>query len=144
MADTTSEDVRKLVNDIRKIGGQVPRELNKTFKRAAEPVAQQAQANASWSTRIPGAIKVKVAQSRRFPGAQIVVDKDKAPHSRLYEFGSGRRSTSFRHQVFGNEDNWVEQSTRPFIRPALVAKGDGFIKACDDAVDIAARLSGFR
>lgn len=144
MADTTSEDVRKLVNDLRKISGQVSRELGKEFKRAAGPVADQARANASWSSRIPGAISTGVSQSRRFPGAQIKVAKGGAPHARLYEFGSGRRSQSFRHPVYGNRENWVEEPTRPFIRPAIRAKGEGFIKACDRAVDTAARANGFR
>lgn len=144
MVDTTSDDIRKLVNDLRKIGDGVGRELGKEFKRAAGPVADQAKANASWSSRIPGAISTGVSQSRRFPGAQIKVSKDDAPHARLYEFGSGRRSRSFRHPVYGNRENWVEESTRPFIRPAIRAKGDGFIKACDRAVDTAAKANGFR
>lgn len=144
MADQSSEDVRKLINDLRKIGDGVGRNLGKEFKRAAEPVAAQARANASWSSRIPAALTVGVSSSRRYPGAQIKVSKDRAPHARLYEFGSGRRTATFRHPVYGNRQNWVEQSTRPFIRPAVRAKGDGFIKACDRAVDEAARANGFR
>lgn len=144
MVDQTAEDVRKLVNDLRKIGDGVGRNLGKEFKRAAVPVAQQAAANASWSSRIPGAISVGVSSSRRYPGAQIKVAKGPAPHARLYEFGSGRRSSSFRHPVHGNREIWVEQQTRPFIRPAVRAKGEGFIKACDRAVDETARAHGFR
>lgn len=144
MVDTTSGDVRKLVNDIRKMGGTVSRELGKEFKKAAGPVADQAKSNASWSTRIPGAIKTGTSRSRKFPGAQIKVSKDRAPHARLYEFGSGSRSRSFRHPVYGDRNNWVEEATRPFIRPAIRAKGDGFIKAADRAVDTAAREAGFR
>lgn len=144
MADQTAEDVRKLINDLRKIGDGVGRNLGKEFKKAAGPVADQARSNASWSTRIPGAISVGVSSSRRFPGAQIKVAKGPAPHARLYEFGSGRRSASFRHPVYGNREVWVEQATRPFIRPAIRAKGEGFIKACDAAVDQAARANGFR
>lgn len=139
MVDSTSDDIRKLINDLRKIGDGVGRELGKEFKKAAGPVAAQAKANASWSTRIPGAITTGVSQSRRFPGAQIKVSKNKAPHARLYEFRK-----SFRHPVFGNRENWVSQATRPFIRPAIRAKGDGFVKACDRAVDTAARANGFR
>ncbi len=144
MVDSTSEDVRKLVNDLRKIGDGVGRSLGKEFKRAAGPVAEQAKTNAGWSSRIPGAISVGVSSSRRYPGAQIKVSKDRAPHARLYEFGSGRRTSSFRHQVYGNPAVWVEQATRPFIRPAVRAKSEGFIKACDHAVDEAAHAAGFR
>jgi len=144
MANEGSEEVRKLINDLRKIGDGVGRNLGKEFKRAAGPVAAQARANASWSTRIPGAISVGVSSSRRYPGAQIKVAKGPAPHARLYEFGSGRRSSSFRHPVFGNLENWVEQTTRPFIRPAIRAGGGEFIKACDRAVDETARANGFR
>lgn len=144
MTDHTSDDVRKLVNDIRKIGGTVSRELGKEFKKAAGPVANQARINAGWSTRIPGALQVGTSRSRRFPGAQIKVSKDRAPHARLYEFGSGSRKKSFRHPVYGDMETWVEESTRPFIRPAVRAKGNEFIKAADRAVDTAAKAGGFR
>jgi hypothetical protein len=142
MTDSTSEDVRMLINDLRKIGDGVGRNLGKEFKRAAGPVAQQARANASWSTRIPGAITVGVSSSRRFPGAQIKVAKSLAPHARMYEFPGG--GGSFRHPVYGNREVWVSQRGRPFIRPAIRSKGEGFIKACDRAVDTAARANGFR
>jgi HK97 gp10 family phage protein len=147
MTDTSADDIRKLVNDLRKIGDGVGRNLGKEFKKAAGPVAAQAKTNASWSTRIPGAITVGVSSSRRYPGAQIKVSKTKAPHARLYEFGSGRRKQSFRHPVYkvkGREAPWVEQATRPFIRPAIRAKGGEFIKAADRAVDETARAHGFR
>lgn len=142
MTDSTSDDVRVLINDLRKIGDGVGRNLGKEFKKAAGPVAQQAKANASWSTRIPGAITVGVSSSRRFPGAQIKVSKNLAPHARLFEFPG--RGGSFRHPVYGNREVWVQQRGRPFIRPAIRAKGEEFIKACDRAVDTAARANGFR
>jgi hypothetical protein len=142
MTDTSPEDVRKLVNDLRKIGDGVGRNLGKEFKKAAGPVASQAKANASWSSRIPGAITVGVSSSRRYPGAQIKVSKTKAPHARLFEFPS--RGGSFRHPVFGNREVWVAQKGRPFIRPAVRTKGGEFIKACDRAVDETARAHGFR
>lgn len=137
-----SEDVVKLVNDLRKIGDGVGRNLGKEFKKAAGPVAQQARANASWSSRIPGAITVGVSSSRRYPGAQIKVSKTKAPHARLYEFPG--RGGSFRHPVYGNREVWVSQRGRPFIRPAVREKGGEFIKAADRAVDSAAKAAGFR
>lgn len=132
----------KLVNDLRKIGDGVGRNLGKEFKKAAGPVAQQARANASWSSRIPGAISVGVSSSRRFPGAQIKVSKDKAPHARLFEFPG--RGGSFRHPVYGNREVWVEQRGRPFIRPAVRQMGGDFVKAADRAVDSAAKAAGFR
>jgi hypothetical protein len=142
MTDSTSEDVLKLVNDLRKISGGVGRNLGKEFKKAAGPVAQQAKANASWSSRIPGAITVGVSSSRRYPGAQIKVSKEKAPHARLFEWPG--RGGSFRHPVYGNREVWVSQRGSPFIRPAVRAKGGEFIKACDRAVDETARAHGFR
>lgn len=142
MTDTSADDIRKLVNDLRKIGDGVGRNLGKEFKKAAGPVASQAKANASWSTRIPGAITVGVSSSRRYPGAQIKVSKEKAPHARLFEFPG--RGGSFRHPVYGNREVWVDQKGRPFIRPAVRAKGGEFINACDRAVDETARAHGFR
>mgnify|MGYP000846211318 FL=1 len=142
MVDQTAEDVRKLINDLRKIGDGVGRNLGKEFKRAAVPVMQQARANASWSSRIPSAMSVGVSNSRRFPGAQIKVAAAKAPHARLFEWPG--RGGSFRHPVYGDRETWVSQEGRPFIRPAVRAKGNEFISACDRAVDETARANGFR
>lgn len=147
MVDRNAEDILGLINDLRGMGPKVVRNLNKNFKDAAEIVAAEARSNASWSTRIPKALKVRAARSRRFPGAEIYVSASEAPHARPYEHGDGRRTDSFRHPVYkreGRPNVWVQQATRPFVRPAFKSKGFAFTHACNRAVNEAAREAGFR
>lgn len=146
MVDRNANDILGLVKDLQAMGPEVSRNLNKEFKAAAEAVAAAARSNASWSTRIPAAIKVRAARSRRFPGAEIYVRHAEAPHARPYEHGSGGRRDSFRHPVYkrpGRPNRWVEQATRPFVRPAFKAKGFEFTHGANRAVNDAARQAGF-
>lgn len=144
--DTNATDVLGLITQLRDLDPKVRRGLNRNFKTAAEVVAAKARTNASWSRRIPRAIKVRAARSKRFPGAEIYVAAEEAPHARPYERGSGSRTTSFRHPVFkreGRPNVWVEQSTRPFVRPAFKSDGQQFLHACNRAVTDAAKTAGF-
>lgn len=138
---TPSVEIAQLARDLRALGGETSRNLNKEFKTGVTEVANAAKANASWSSRIPAAIKVQTARSLVHPGADIVVSG--LPHPRLYEglTKGGRRK--FRHPVFGNTHAWVSQSTRPFIRPAEKEKAEGLKKHVDAAVIAAARAQGW-
>jgi hypothetical protein len=140
VAGTGSADVRKLINDINKMKGDIPRHMNREMREAARPVAETAKRNASWSTRIPGAISVGTSRSQRLPGATIKVSKS-VPHARLYEFGAN--GATFRHQTYGH-DPWVVENVRPFIAPAIAQHAESFAKALDKAVSKAAAAAGFR
>lgn len=140
MAGTGSADVRKLINDINKLKGDIPRHMNREMRQAARPIVESAKRNASWSSRIPQAIKAQSSRSLRRPGVVIRVSKS-VPHARLYEFGVNGKT--FRHPVFGR-GGWVVEQTRPFIRPAVRQHQETFAKACDEAVRIAAEAAGFR
>lgn len=142
-----SEEIVRLARDLRRLGGDTSRELNKTYKGFASTVAGTAKRNASWSSRIPAAIKVKTARSLVHPGADIVVSGP--PHARLYEgFAAGRNGgrKKFRHLVFHKPPKrkvWVSQATRPFIRPAAGQHRDAGKKEVDAAVIAAARAQGW-
>ncbi len=107
----------------RELGG-VPVELRAAMRpairAAAGIITADAKSRASYSTRIPGAISVGTSFSSRNGGVAIRVASVKAPHARVLE-GTTKRAT-FRHPVFGSESTWVEQSTRPFLFPAVRAK----------------------
>jgi hypothetical protein len=98
---------------LRAMSRQVRSKTRPALKKAAEPMVAQARSNASWSTRIPGAIRLAVTAR----GVDIRVSSKKAPHARPYE-GIGGNAT-FRHPVMGNRDRWVSQDTRPFLMPAV-------------------------
>jgi hypothetical protein len=135
---TGADDLRGLINHLRAIDKTTIRNLNTELKAAAEPIAADARRRASWSTRIPGAIRVGVSRSRARPGATIRVATANAPHARPYE-GFGKKS--FRRQVYGKA--WVTQPTRPYLMPAVKAGRDGYRAAVEKAVRDAAAKHGF-
>lgn len=101
----------------------VPKDLRKeirpAIRRAAQGLLQEVKANASWSSRIPAATRLKVSFAQRGAGISVVTDAKKAPHARPLEGGSQGRRAANRHPVFGNRDNWVNQPVRPFFFPAV-------------------------
>src|SRR5690554_3410860 len=91
--------------------------MRPALQKAAKPIVDDAKRRAGmWSTRIPGAISLSVRKN----GVMIRVSGKKAPHARPYEGMVGNRK-KFRHPVFGDEDKWVDQRTRPFLIPAVNA-----------------------
>lgn len=138
MAGRFSVQVRQAADDLRNMSTEVRRNLRPTLEQAARPIVTQAQANASWSTRIPGAIRLSTLKR----GVEIRVSSRKAPHARPYEGIRGNRS--FRHPVMGNRDVWVAQQTRPFLQPAARAHGRQATEKVAKMIDRAARNNGFR
>ncbi|MCP2339165.1 HK97 gp10 family phage protein [Actinomadura rupiterrae] len=137
-----SDEVRKLVHDLGKIPPELKRALRPGLRTAGRIVAEDAQARASWSTRIPAAIKVRVGLTGRSAGVSVVVNRKVAPHARPFEHGG--RDGTFRHPVYGHRKTWVAQRARPFLAPALEAKGDAAERQIAEAVDKATRAAGFR
>ncbi len=129
--------IRLLAAHMGGIPKETAAELRPKLRAAAELVANQAKVNASYSSRIPGAIKVSTSLTSRNGGAGVRVDSRKAPHSRALE---GTQDTaSFRHPVFGR-DAWVDQPTRPFLFPARDAKLQEVKALVADAVRSAVRF----
>lgn len=92
--------------------------LRREMRGIGNEMAADAKTNASWSTRIPGAIQVRTRLTGKRPGVRIRVNSDQAPHGRVYEDITGRGS--FRHPVFGT-DSWVPQASRPFLKRAVLS-----------------------
>lgn len=133
----------KLERDLGRLPAGLKRTLRPELKKAARPAVADAQRNASWSSRIPGAIRIMSRLSGRDTGLFIRVDAKKAPHARPYE-NLGQQGT-FEHPTFGS---WrgkrkVTQKARPFLFPAARKNRPGVIRAAGDAVDSAARQHGF-
>lgn len=109
--------VRKLAREMGSIPLELRRELRPRLRVAGEKVRQDVQQGASFSGRIPGAVRMTVAFGSKTGGVRIFVDAKKAPHARVLE--NLGRSGSFRHPVFGDRDNWVAQPARPFFFAAI-------------------------
>lgn len=141
------DEVERLIRDLDGIPKDLKRKLRPKLREAGEIVAGQARVNASWSTRIPQATKVRTSFTLRNPGVSVVVDRKKAPHARPFEHGG--EPGQFRHpvfQTFGGKRRtpWVPQPARPFLAPAAEAKGDEAARRVADAVDEATRDAGFK
>jgi hypothetical protein len=139
MADSEfSRMLAKASADLRAMSTEVRREVRPALVEAAQPIVAQAKANASWSTRIPGAIRARVVKR----GVDIVVSRKKAPHARPLEGITG--ANSFRHPVMGNRDVWVSQPTRPFLDPAMKAHRGKVRARLARIVSDAAKRHGYR
>lgn len=136
-----ADEIERLIHDMGRIPDDLRKKLRKPLREAGRIVADDAKLRSSFSTRIPRAIRVSTSFTARRPGVSVVVDRKKAPHGRPYEHG-GNPGT-FRHPVFGNREVWVPQAARPFLEPALEAKGDEAGRRITDAVDEATRDAGF-
>ena len=122
----------------------VPPEMNAELRPALAAVGadvkRAAAGNASWSSRIPAALRVRVRFGTRNPGVFVFADSARAPHARPYEGMTGRNP--FRHPVFGNTEAWVNQAARPFLAPALKANESVVKAAMQEAVNEAFRKAG--
>lgn len=139
----SGRDVAELAKALRTSAPAVRKMLPLRLRRAGEIVRAQARSNASWSTRIPGAIGLRAVTRGNTAGVLLRVSATKAPHGRAYEgLQSGSRKTTFRRQVYGRA--WVEQRTRPFLVPALTSTREQVQDELVLVVDDVARLAGFR
>lgn len=139
-----SVQVSQLARDLYRMGPAGRRRLKTAFERAGRGALSDAKSRASWSRRIPAAIKaqpmVGTGLANRV-GVQLRVSVAAAPHARPYE-GLGQGG-SFRHPVFGR-DRWVSQNTRPYIWPAVRGRIPQITADVDTAYEAAARECGFR
>lgn len=136
-----ADEIERLIHDMGRIPDDLKRKLRPKLRVAGRVVADDAKVRASWSTRIPGATKVSTSFTARRPGVSVVVDRKKAPHARPFEHGG--QPGEFRHPVFGNREVWEPQAARPFLEPALEAKGDAAGRLITEAVDETTRDADF-
>lgn len=130
---------RTFSRELKKVEPALAKSLNKELKRVmTETVMPAAKSNASWSSRIPGAIKPQATTK----GIGLRVARGKAPHGRPFE--GIRGGSTFRHPVFGNREVWVSQNTRPFLQPALDDNREAAVEGAQKAMMEAAKSAGFR
>lgn len=137
------QDLRGLMTALRQLedGKVLAAALRKGLRNAADPIKRQVQANAAWSSRIPAAVAVGTAFSKKRTGVFLRVSSKKAPHARPFENdGSGG---TFRHPVFGS-GTWVSQVARPFFFAETAQHMPEVERAALAAVDDAARQAGFK
>ncbi len=132
--DTTS--LKKLVRDLELSEPGIVKETNVALREGAAIVALKAKGLASWSSTIPGSVRVAGA------GARTVVKAggDGARHAAAYEH---RGSPGvFRHPVYGNRNVWVDQRARPFLGPALASSEPEVVEVVVRRLDVMFRSHG--
>lgn len=113
------------IKQLARAWGQVPIELRRALRPAiragSDELVRDMRARASYSSRIPNAIRSTVSFASSSGGVTIRVDARRAPHARPLEGATNSRGGYFRHPVFGDRTTWVSQPTRPFFFPAIKA-----------------------
>lgn len=137
-----SAQMADLARKLYRMGPAGRRNLRRKLGELGSPVLAAAQARASWSTRIPGALSVRpVTTDARVGIALRVRSGGDTPHARPFEGITGEGA--FRHPVFGRPPPWVQQSTRPYALPAVQANEGAAAAASAAAFEDAAREAGF-
>lgn len=132
--------IRRLADELGMVPIELRRQLRPEIRAGAETLVRDMKSRASYSSRIPSAIRTTVSFSSKSGGVTIRVDTRRAPHARPLERGNhGGRADSFRHPVFGNRDVWVTQPTRPFFFPAVKAGRKQLVEHISRAVKASLR-----
>lgn len=131
-----TSQLKKLAASLKATEPAVVKEFNKSLKAAGELIATDARARSSWSSRIPGSIRVRGATNIR-----ITAGGAAAPDAAPYEHGG--KSGTFRHPVFGNRQVWVSQQARPFLVPAGQANIEKAAGLIVDGLDAAFSRLGY-
>lgn len=112
-------DLSALMRAAKEAEGTVQIELRRGIKAAAKPVVDRTKERASFSTRIPGAVKVQTRFPAKGASVTVTVDSKRAPHAAPIN-NQGREGT-FRHPVYPDptkersEWNWAPQQAHPFF-----------------------------
>jgi len=132
--------ITRLAAELGLVPIELRRELRPQLRAAAVHIVDDMKDRASYSTRIPNAIRMSVAFGSKTGGITIRVNSKKAPHARVLERGNdGSRTASFRHPVFGDTETWVSQPTHPFFFPAIKTGRPELRKRISEAVSASLR-----
>lgn len=149
MGGVDHSSITMLARQLGKVPIELRRELRPKIRASADHVVADMKARASYSSRIPGAIRTTVSfaggRGRSGGGITIRANAARAPHARVLERGNlGGRAATFRHPVFPWSSNrsdwtWVNQPTRPFFFPAIKAGRAQLKKNIAEAVSASLR-----
>ena len=114
------------------LGADPAGDLGKRLKEAGELIAGIARGNASFSSRIPGSIKVGGGRS----GVVVRAGSTKAPHAYAFELGK-------RHPLFGNRNFWYPTDHIAFLEDAATAGAEAAAEIVARVIDDWAAEHGF-
>ena len=135
-----SSDFLLLADDFRDVPASMRAGVARRLRPIGESTVADARQRASWSSRIPGAISLRVQFTGKNPGLTITVDHTKAPHGRAFE---GIVYDVFRHPLFGDRDHWYDQKARPYVWPAVQATQQEVADLAENVIDEVFSSLGF-
>lgn len=125
-----------------KFASAVRRRIRAVVQESGKDILEAMKRSASWSTRIPDATNLRTSFGVRSSGVTVATSARKAPHARPYEGVNG--DGMFRHPLFGDRQDWIEQHTRPFFFASSDEATPEVEKHIDEAIDEAIREAGFK
>lgn len=130
-----------IARDMRNLTPETQKAVRPKLLAAGRLVAEDAKGRASWSSRIPGTVRVRTSFRENRENVKVLAGGSATPHARPYE-GLSVRGAVFRHPVYGR-DVWVAQETRPFLFPAAEANQVQAADLISSALSDAAIALGF-
>jgi len=131
----------QLYADAKAAPGVIQRELRRGVVKAADPIRLAVIASATFSSRIPQAVKAKARFSASEAHVRVYVDAKMAPEAA--PINNRGRGGNFRHPVYGNRDVWVNQKAIPFFDAGVRAGEAEADRAMLECMDRTAAALGF-
>lgn len=149
--ETDMTGLRALTKGLKLAPKEVQHEFRTKWRAAAQLVADDAKERASWSTKIPGSIKVRGTGAN----IKVIAGGERAPNAVPFEVGNRDGGAINRHPVFERENQirnptryqkwriqkghlkgvtFVDQPTRPYLAPALDAHRKEVEKMMEEAI----------
>ena len=125
-------EVRGLAQRLGQIDKQFQPRARRMMRTAGQGMLSDAKGNASWSSRIPAALSLRVTLNAARPGIAIRASLKAAEHARVYE---GILGDTFRHPLFGDRDFWYTQRARPYLLPAVERQTELIVNELTRIVD---------
>lgn len=130
-----TSEMQKCARDLAEAGAMLHEVVPVAVKAGAETTAMSARALSSWSSRIPGSIRVAAAGDT----AVVKAGGASAPHASVFEH-HGAPGT-FQHPVYGHQP-WVPQQARPFLAPSAIVGAQATERVGAEETDRVLRARG--
>lgn len=102
-----------LAADLKRANPLMRLSLQRRMRGALDVTKAAVREEASFSSRIPGAVRGRISYPASGVRARVIVDAAAAPHARA--INNAGRPGLFRHPVYGNRNVWVPQRANNFI-----------------------------
>lgn len=130
-----------IARDMRALEPETRKAVRPRLRAAAQVMADETKSRVSWSSKIPGTVRVRTSFRANREGVDILMGNTSTPHARPYE-NLGVAST-FRVQVFGQNAVWVDRPARPALFPAAMATQGQMTAEVMKTLDDAGSALGF-